>query len=212
MEKNRCLTYLSHSFCCIWAASRPNQQNGMYAQRRLRSTWASAQSDQSLRCPQEDIWGPELSLERTAKPLIRQGGCPGWSQSSLGTKVILLVLSWSSSFYFVSLASTILISVISRRFISWISPRKRGFLFIHARVCLSPFIMSYCRRVVIPLSFTTIDASHCSYSLVVGPREDVRVVSSMVNGYADIYKDNRRKIWEHIQCQIEEYKIRNEIL
>ena len=28
-------------------------------------------------------------------------------------------------------------------------PRKRGFLCIHARVCLSPFIMSYCRRVVI---------------------------------------------------------------
>ena len=60
-------------------------------------------------------------------------------------------------------------------------------------VCLSPFIMSYCRRVVIPLSFTTVDASHCSYSLLVGPRGDVRVVSSMVTGYTDIYTDNRRK-------------------
>ena len=30
-----------------WAASRQNQQNGMCAQRRLRSAWA----DQSLRCP-----------------------------------------------------------------------------------------------------------------------------------------------------------------
>ena len=121
------------------------------------------------------------------------GGCPGWSESSLGPKVILLVLSWVDSFYFVSLASTILISVISRRFISWNSPRKRGFLCIHARVCLSPFIMSHCRRVVIPLSFTTVDASHCSYSLLVGPIGDVRVISLMVNGYADIYKDNRRK-------------------
>ena len=31
----------------IWAATWQNQQNDMCAQRRLRSTWASAQSDQS---------------------------------------------------------------------------------------------------------------------------------------------------------------------
>ena len=31
----------------IWATSWQNQQNGMCAQRRLRSAWASAQSDQS---------------------------------------------------------------------------------------------------------------------------------------------------------------------
>ena len=30
-----------------------NQQNGLCAQWRLRSAWASAQSDQSLRCPHE---------------------------------------------------------------------------------------------------------------------------------------------------------------
>ena len=34
----------------IWAASWQNQQNGMCAQRRLRSGWASAQSDHSLLC------------------------------------------------------------------------------------------------------------------------------------------------------------------
>ena len=28
------------------------------AQRRLRSAWASAQSDQSLRCPHEEALGP----------------------------------------------------------------------------------------------------------------------------------------------------------
>ena len=33
----------------IWATSWQNQQNGMCTQRRLRSAWASAQSDQSLR-------------------------------------------------------------------------------------------------------------------------------------------------------------------
>ena len=31
---------------------------------------------------------------RTAKTLIRLGGCPGWSESSLGAKAILLVLSY----------------------------------------------------------------------------------------------------------------------
>ena len=33
-----------------WVASWQNQQNDPYAQRRLRSAWTSAQSDQSLRC------------------------------------------------------------------------------------------------------------------------------------------------------------------
>ena len=54
------------------------------AQRRLGSAWASAQSDQSLRCPLEESLGPELPIERTAKTMIRLGGCPGWSESSLG--------------------------------------------------------------------------------------------------------------------------------
>ena len=44
--------------CCIcrleeeafWATSWQKQQNNFCAQRRLRSAWASAQSDQSLRC------------------------------------------------------------------------------------------------------------------------------------------------------------------
>ena len=35
-----------------------NQQIGLCAQRRLRSAWASAQSDQSLRCPHEESLGP----------------------------------------------------------------------------------------------------------------------------------------------------------
>ena len=53
------------------------------AQRRLRLAWASAQSDQSLRCPHEAL-GPYLPIERTAKTLIRLGGCLGWSESWLG--------------------------------------------------------------------------------------------------------------------------------
>ena len=54
------------------------------AQRRLRSAWASALSEQSLRCPHEESLGPYLLTECTAETLIRLGGCPGWSESSLG--------------------------------------------------------------------------------------------------------------------------------
>ena len=35
-----------------WAASWQNQQNDMCAQQRLRSAWASTQTDQSLLCAQ----------------------------------------------------------------------------------------------------------------------------------------------------------------
>ena len=44
------------------------------AQRRLRSAWASAQSEQSLRCPHEERLDPYLPIERRAKALIRLGG------------------------------------------------------------------------------------------------------------------------------------------
>ena len=80
-----------------WATAWQNHQNDLCAQRRFRSAWASAQSDQNQRCPPEAKLGPKLPIERTAKTLIRLGGCPGWSESSLGAKVILLVLSWGGS-------------------------------------------------------------------------------------------------------------------
>ena len=59
-----------------------NQQND-YVQRRLRSAWASAQSDQSLRCSHEETLGPYLPSERRVKTLFRLGGCLGWSESLL---------------------------------------------------------------------------------------------------------------------------------
>ena len=49
-------------------------QNDLCAQRRLRSAWASSQSDQSQRCPPEAKLGPKLPTECTAKTLIRLGG------------------------------------------------------------------------------------------------------------------------------------------
>ena len=54
-------------FVHVWAAIWQKPTKWLCAQQRLRSAWASAQSDQSLRCPHE-------------------GGCPGWSESSLGAK------------------------------------------------------------------------------------------------------------------------------
>ena len=67
------------------------------AQRCLRSAWAFAQPDQSHRCPHEETSGAELPVECTAKTLIRLGGCPGWSEFSLGAQIISLVLSWDGS-------------------------------------------------------------------------------------------------------------------
>ena len=122
MRKNWCLTYWSHSFYYIWAASQPNQQNGMCASWPRGSTWTSTQSDQSSL----STWGrlKSLAIIRVHSEASDQ---TGWFESSLGANVILLVLSWGGSFYFVSLASPILISAKSRRFISWNSPRKWGF-------------------------------------------------------------------------------------
>ena len=62
-----------------------------------RSSWAFAQSDQSLRCPHEEKLGPRQPNGRTVKTLINLGIRPGWSESSLGAHVILLVLSWCGS-------------------------------------------------------------------------------------------------------------------
>ena len=46
----------------------------------------------------EETLGPKLSIECTAKTLIRLGRCPGSSESSMGAHVILLVLSCAGSF------------------------------------------------------------------------------------------------------------------
>ena len=90
--------------CCTittsWVTSWQNQQNDMRAQQRLRSAWASAQSDQSLHCALNRQLRAKCFFMRTAKTLdqIRLGRCPGWSESSLGAQVILLVLSCGGSF------------------------------------------------------------------------------------------------------------------
>ena len=61
---------------------------GVFAQRRLRSAWPSAQSAQSRRCPHEETLGPKLPTERTAKSLIRLCGRPGLYESSLDAQSV----------------------------------------------------------------------------------------------------------------------------
>ena len=56
------------------------------AQRRLRSAWASTQSDQTLRCALNGWLRTQAFFMWTAKTLIRLGGCPFWSESSLGAR------------------------------------------------------------------------------------------------------------------------------
>ena len=58
-----------------------NPTKWVYAQRRLRSVWASAQSDQSLRCRCQS----SLSAWRNLGPLATHW-CPGWSESLLGAQ------------------------------------------------------------------------------------------------------------------------------
>ena len=76
----------------------------------IRPVWSlSAWRHQSDHCPHDDTLGPQhmiLSYMYPLSPLqrlirlggIRLGGCPGWSESSLGAQIILLVLSWGGSY------------------------------------------------------------------------------------------------------------------
>ena len=96
--------HVNHSGCSLQPVRNENKMSRdmtkptkwLCAQRRLRSAWASAQSDQSLRCPHEESLGPQLPIKRTANNLIRLGECSGWSESSLGA-LILFVLSCRGS-------------------------------------------------------------------------------------------------------------------
>ena len=70
-------------------------------QRRLRSAWASAQSDQSLHYPHEEILGPYLPNERTAKTLMtdQTGRMSRLIWVFAGRILIVLVLSCRGSYY-----------------------------------------------------------------------------------------------------------------
>ena len=89
---------LDHNWAVVVKMNRlMTTSKWLCAQRRLRSAWASPQSDQSLRCAYNGSLGIQAFFMRTAKTLIRLGGCPGWSEFSLGAHAILLVFSRGSS-------------------------------------------------------------------------------------------------------------------
>ena len=85
-------TSIKSMSCCT---TKPTKW--LCTQRRLRSAWASTQSDQSLRCALNGQLRTQAFFIRTAKILIRLGWCLGWSESPPGTHAILLVLSWGGS-------------------------------------------------------------------------------------------------------------------
>ena len=71
----------------MWAATWQNQENDLRTQWRLRSAWASAQSDQirvlAVRF-MGIVWPNSSSCWQ--RRLIRLGGCPGWSEFLLGAR------------------------------------------------------------------------------------------------------------------------------
>ena len=81
-----------------WADAWQNQQNYLSTQRRLRSAWASTQSDQSSLSAWRHLGSLATHRAHSVfKALIR--GCQGWPESLLGPQVILLVLSCGGSVF-----------------------------------------------------------------------------------------------------------------
>ena len=83
-----------------WAASWQNQQNDM-APSKDSDQPGNPASLICLCCPHEESLGPYWPIKHTTKTLIRQGGCPGWSESSVVAHATLLVLLLGGSNIFV---------------------------------------------------------------------------------------------------------------
>ena len=83
----------------IWAATWQSQQSDC-APSEDQISMNIPQSDQSLRCALNGYLRTQGFFMWTAKTLIRLGGCPDWSESSLGA-VTLLVLSCGGSFVWI---------------------------------------------------------------------------------------------------------------
>ena len=82
---------LLHIYIASKKERKKEKQNGMCAHRRLRSAWASAQSDQSFRCPHEESLDPYLPFERTVEDSDQTGRMPWLIWVFAGRKDHLLV-------------------------------------------------------------------------------------------------------------------------
>ena len=76
---------------CIYTLHQKEKKEEKERKKTACALSEDSESDQSFRCPQEESLGPYLPSERTSKTMTWLGGCPGWSESSLGAKIILLV-------------------------------------------------------------------------------------------------------------------------
>ena len=140
MGKNWCITYWSYSFYYIWAVSRSNQQNGMCTQRRLRSAWASAQSSLAT-------WKKLKSLAIIGVHSVasdQTGWMPRliwvhWAQRPFFHEAGHFTLSHLRQQYWFLLFRGVLFMKLS----------EKVMVFMYPCTCMSPFIMSYCRWVVI---------------------------------------------------------------
>ena len=88
---------LSTYFGSLWACAQRNQQNDLFARRRLTSAWASAQSDQSFL----SAWIGSLATHKAYSEDSDQTG--HLFEYLLGAQVILLVLSCGGSYFSIAL-------------------------------------------------------------------------------------------------------------
>lgn len=86
--KKRIYTY-------IWAASWENQRSGMSGSEDLDQISLGISA---VRTKQTIILRLQITRDN-ARWLIKLSGCPGWSESSFGLHVTLLVLSWPDSYF-----------------------------------------------------------------------------------------------------------------
>ena len=90
-----------HEFICtfqrhmIWATAWQNKENDLCAQQRLRSAWASAQSDQSLL----SAWG-NLGSSATHRGHCKDSDQTGWMHR------LIWVVAWSTCYFFLVLTCT----------------------------------------------------------------------------------------------------------
>ena len=117
----------------------------------IRPAWS--ESSLCAQCVAKD----QPFFKRTAKTLIRLGGCWGWSESqSLGAQVILFVLSCAGSFYF-------LFQLVHRwfcsfchaqaHFISSFSSWGENIVLMHENVVLICLLLRYSKRARASVSF-----------------------------------------------------------
>ena len=104
-SKHLNILYVIHVPLCftIWATEWENVPSGMCAQRRLKTSCASAQSDQSLRCPHEEILHPWLSKKCPVRIMIEPREYATWSESEKGhflIEIYFLHFHFFSFFFF----------------------------------------------------------------------------------------------------------------